>query len=307
MNNNTDKKLCKIEGCESVVSSRGWCSKHYQRWRHHGCPMKLKPPKKDRGCMVVGCKRKHHAKGYCGPHHHRLRRYGDPLGGGSERGKYVKCIVEGCNSNHYGNGYCIKHNARYKAHGNPLTLIKDPNRKCSVGGCNRKHAALGYCQRHYELFRRNGKPERVLLKCCSVKGCEGKHFGKGYCKFHYYKSDHYKEIQHRRRARINKSPINDFTSDNWEKCLLYFNSQCAYCGESGVELHQEHVIPIIKGGSNTKTNIVPSCPDCNWSKRTKTLEDWYPKQSFYDRKREEKIYKWMNYKIKNNKIQLQLF
>ena len=30
-------KLCSIEGCEKPVHNiRGWCSKHYQRWRRYG-------------------------------------------------------------------------------------------------------------------------------------------------------------------------------------------------------------------------------------------------------------------------------
>jgi len=30
---------CKIEGCDSKIEARGWCSKHYQRWRRHGDPL----------------------------------------------------------------------------------------------------------------------------------------------------------------------------------------------------------------------------------------------------------------------------
>lgn len=33
------ERVCSIEGCESAVLARTWCSKHYQRWRHHGDPL----------------------------------------------------------------------------------------------------------------------------------------------------------------------------------------------------------------------------------------------------------------------------
>lgn len=39
-------RTCAIEGCEAVVSVRGWCDKHYHRWRVHGDPLvvKSRPP-----------------------------------------------------------------------------------------------------------------------------------------------------------------------------------------------------------------------------------------------------------------------
>lgn len=32
------KGTCSVEGCESAARCRGWCLKHYQRWRAHGDP-----------------------------------------------------------------------------------------------------------------------------------------------------------------------------------------------------------------------------------------------------------------------------
>jgi len=29
---------CSVDGCQGQVSSRGWCMKHYTRWRHWGSP-----------------------------------------------------------------------------------------------------------------------------------------------------------------------------------------------------------------------------------------------------------------------------
>ena len=36
------KRTCSIEGCEGKFLARGWCRKHYQRWRKNGDPLKAK-------------------------------------------------------------------------------------------------------------------------------------------------------------------------------------------------------------------------------------------------------------------------
>jgi hypothetical protein len=37
-----NKATCSIEGCDEPHLCRGWCSKHYQRWKHHGDPLAVK-------------------------------------------------------------------------------------------------------------------------------------------------------------------------------------------------------------------------------------------------------------------------
>ena len=49
---------------------------------------------------------------------------------------------------------------------------------------------------------------------------------------------------------------------------------CVYCGQRGGDLECDHVVPVIKGGSNEMGNLVTSCAPCNRSKRDKTLEEW---------------------------------
>lgn len=35
--------VCSIAGCERLVECRGWCHKHYERWRTHGNPLCPRP------------------------------------------------------------------------------------------------------------------------------------------------------------------------------------------------------------------------------------------------------------------------
>lgn len=253
-------------------------------------------------CSVEGCNGRYYAKNYCSSHYHKYVRKGN-------------CSVSGCGGKGYIKGYCTKHYQRYKKHGNPLHVEKDYDvpESCTIEGCINKYYSSGYCRKHYMRYYRHGSPyvlkaePNTNSKVCSIKNCKEPHFGKGYCKNHYYKSDYHKQKSQKRRANKLSAPFNDFNENMMPEIINHFDGKCAYCGKKLKKYHIEHVIPLTLGGSHTKTNIIPACPGCNLSKKTKLLEEWYPKQPFYDRKREEKILKWMGYTVKNNKIQLQLF
>lgn len=70
--------LCAVDECGEVVKSRGWCGKHYQRWRRFGAP-DFMPPSHDKRCVVEGCDGVTNARGLCGRHYYRWQTYGDPL------------------------------------------------------------------------------------------------------------------------------------------------------------------------------------------------------------------------------------
>ena len=111
-------KICSIEGCDKKVASKGYCIKHYTRFRRYGDPLIVKRNREhDPICKVKGCNSKHESLGYCHKHYIRFKKYGDPL--------YVKpveiCKIEGCDLKSRASGYCQKHYRRGYRHGNPLT------------------------------------------------------------------------------------------------------------------------------------------------------------------------------------------
>lgn len=73
---------CSIDDCVGPVIARGWCGKHYMRWRTHGDPLVTKrPPRKVYPpCAVASCERDAAPglRGWCKAHYSRARRYGDP-------------------------------------------------------------------------------------------------------------------------------------------------------------------------------------------------------------------------------------
>lgn len=113
-----------------------------------------------------------------------------------------------------------------------------------------------------------------------------------------------KHVNIRRSRKANT--IYNYSTSVWKETLESFNHSCAYCGKTEVPLHQEHVIPLSKGGYYTKRNIIPACQFCNSSKHDRDLSEWYPKQPYFSEERLSKIAKWANVS-KDNTQQLEMF
>lgn len=69
-----DKRTCTIEGCADPARARGWCKKHYERWRKHGDPAWVRP---QRACSAEGCSDPARSREWCDVHYMRWRRTGD--------------------------------------------------------------------------------------------------------------------------------------------------------------------------------------------------------------------------------------
>jgi len=78
-------KTCSVDACEAPKYCRGYCIKHYGRWRSHGDPLKVIVQTKT-PCIVESCELNQHAKGYCSAHLYRFQKYGNPLVDGPGRG-----------------------------------------------------------------------------------------------------------------------------------------------------------------------------------------------------------------------------
>lgn len=187
-------KVCSIDGCDGVHYGRGWCRRHYQRWRRNGDP--LATVRLARGevvvCRVDGCDGEHRARGWCVEHYSKWRNYGDPL--------WVRqvevCSIDGCDSKRDARGWCKKHYRRWQKFGDPLRSSGYQSRAggCGVDGCTQPVIARRLCRTHYKRWKRYGDPlgkaEPPPVRLCAIDGCGNAHKARGWCQ------KHYKELHH---------------------------------------------------------------------------------------------------------------
>jgi len=76
-----------------------------------------------------------------------------------------------------------------------------------------------------------------------------------------------RQKDYKRRAR-EKESLGSHSLEEWENLKKEFNYTCPMCSKSEPEitLTEDHVIPLIKGGTNWISNIHPLCRSCNSKK-----------------------------------------
>lgn len=77
----------------------------------------------------------------------------------------------------------------------------------------------------------------------------------------------------RRRGRLAAADTQAFTQmELLEHYAAMGYDGCAYCG--GLYEHDDHIIPLFRGGTHTLDNLAPACAKCNLSKGGKYLARW---------------------------------
>lgn len=77
--------------------------------------------------------------------------------------------------------------------------------------------------------------------------------------------------EHNRRARV-RNAEGSFTVQEWLDVCAKHDNRCAHCGLQ-VELTQDHIIPLARGGTNWISNIQPLCRICNSRKHAKMPDE----------------------------------
>ena len=74
--------VCKFPTCgRDDIRARGWCKKHYERWRRHGDPAVCHTSATVRACTVEGCSKRRYSGGLCSGHADRRDVFGEVYAG----------------------------------------------------------------------------------------------------------------------------------------------------------------------------------------------------------------------------------
>lgn len=99
---------CLIDACDAEARApRGWCWKHYNRWRRYGDPL---GGFRRVVCEVEDCDRNSRAGGMCDMHYRRAKRHGDPAI--RLTAPWGECSASGCGREAFGQGLCQRHHYR---------------------------------------------------------------------------------------------------------------------------------------------------------------------------------------------------
>lgn len=121
-----------------------------------------------------------------------------------------------------------------------------------------------YCVTHREIRNSYNREYRVI---CPAKGRIATR---------KWKDSHPEEVRISVRARRARKAGAEgcFTANEWLDLCERTGNRCVCCGSTG-KLSADHIVPLIKGGSNNIDNIQPLCKPCNSKKHT-TVIDYRP-------------------------------
>lgn len=115
------------------------------------------------------------------------------------------------------------------------------------------------CEHCGDAFAREGSDH---YRYCSRK-CFGAH--------RRVRADDHADVQH--KQRLSRAPgLGQAQRNRLRQEWLRQQRQCTYCTVAATTI--DHVLPLVRGGTNYEGNLTPACGSCNSSKSGKTITEW---------------------------------
>jgi 5-methylcytosine-specific restriction endonuclease McrA len=115
-------------------------------------------------------------------------------------------------------------------------------------------------------------PEKVVAKNARLYQRDGERIRVRNRSYQKANKPRFAALAAARRARALRAE-GGHTADDRLEVLRSNGGLCAYCNENEATT-VDHIIPLKRGGSNSKKNLWPACQPCNSSKHVKLVEEW---------------------------------
>lgn len=195
-----NKKVCSVDGCNEKSYARGYCRKHYYKYKGKEFTVNTDI------CSVPFCNETVYCKGLCGLHSRRLDKHGRWW---LLNKKVPVCKVKDCKRWAKENGYCVRHSTELKRTGSIVPKLgRDISyKKCKVESCNNTGINKdGYCIYHHRQILKDGyiKRDKVSNETeCVEEGCQLPAVASGLCMLHYIRRKRgYKQIRSTDNIRV---------------------------------------------------------------------------------------------------------
>lgn len=140
------------------------------------------------------------------------------------------------------------------------------------------------CRLHYQANRekklayqrqyKDANRERVLEQCRQYYAANREKWSEYYRQYREENPEKLAAYSRNRKAR-EKGNGSFHTAEDIQAQYARQKGKCFYCHKKvGEDYHVDHVVPLIKGGSNGPENLVVACPACNLSKHAKHPMDY---------------------------------
>ena len=234
------RKYC--DACR-VVKKHEWSTQAAKQWRQrHAQPREIVCQRCSNVCLRTGGGQK-----YCPPCSRDIRKEDARRLSASHRAKHPEAIRIGQQR------YAAIHHKekRYKA---KLWRQQNPERS--------RASARAYAAKHQE--------ERAQFRAEHLD--ESRARGRRWRQNNLAKD----AARSRRRHARKRGAVGSHTYAEFVDLCESFSWQCQYCGErlTSATVTEDHIVPIVRGGDDTITNITIACRPCNSKKGTKLVEEF---------------------------------
>lgn len=265
---------CEIQGCENPAASRGWCGKHYMRFRTHGDPLKVTGRERTEIRTCARCQR-----GVAETEFRKDNRAPDRLGA------YCKpCEKEYNAAYHAANreGHNAKSGLRYRA-----------NRERYLAAQRAYRVANIEAVRTHDRLRARGNPKNIER---SRRWREANHDRFLALMRSWYRNNRDRQRQYRRMWRVaNPDRVREMAANSGAKRsarkrnpqgrIEFINRRTVWKRDKGIcglcalpvpfrDMHLDHFIPLDKGGAHTYENVHTTHSRCNLSKGNREVSKW---------------------------------